>query len=165
MHTSIKERLEHYFLLEKKKDEEILNQIILFIYYLESSSSQSDLFILGRLLPHDQLYKLIAYYDGDILKMPSKDEFKKSYILAVSFYLKEIKNWNWEDIKKILPDAQQYEEFTSSISLGKKIGQIKEKMNKELYKLLKDLNIADLKKFNQEIFYEQGSRNKNKRNR
>lgn len=152
MQSSIKELLDSYFKTQEKADKEILNQIILYIYYLDSNSLDSDLFILARLLPSDLLYKLISYYDGDILKMPSKEDFKKSFITSVCFYLKEIKNWEWKEIKEFFPSNEEYIELISSISIGKKINKIKETLGNDLMKLLKNLKIDKIKKYQEDMF-------------
>lgn len=152
MQSSIKELLDSYFKTQEKADKEILNQIILYIYYLDSNSLDSDLFILARLLPSDLLYKLISYYDGDVLKMPSKEDFKKSFITSVCFYLKEIKNWEWKEIKEFFPSNEEYIELISSISIGKKINKIKETLGNDLMKLLKNLKIDKIKKYQEDMF-------------
>lgn len=152
MPLSIKEQLEQYFKAQEKADKEVLNQIILYIYYLESKSANSDLFILARLLPSEMLYKLISYYDGDVLKMPTKDEFKKAYVVSICFYLKEIKGWTWEQIKQFFPANVDYDDIISSISLGKRINKIKEVLGNDIVKLLKELKIDKVEKFQQELF-------------
>jgi hypothetical protein len=152
MPLSIKDQLEEYFKAQEKADEDVLNQIILYIYYLESKSSNSDLFILARLLPNDVLYKLISYYDGDILKMPSKEEFKKSYVVSICFYLKEVKGWSWEQIKEFFPSNPEYDDLLSSISIGKRINKVKDTLGKDLMNLIKTLKIEKIKKFQKELF-------------
>jgi len=152
MPLSIKEQLEQYFKAQEKADKEVLNQIILYIYYLESKSTNSDLFVLARLLPSEILYKLISYYDGDIIKMPSKEEFKRAYIVSICFYLKEIKGWSWEEIKNFFPNNVDYEDLISSISIGKKINKIKETLSNDLLELLKSLKIDKIEKFQEGLF-------------
>lgn len=151
MPLSIEEKLKEYFKLEKQKDQGILNQIILFVYFLESQSTQSDLFILGRLLSSQDLYKLISYFDGDIIKMPSKEEFKKAYIVAISYYLKEIKHLDWNEVKTFLPETEDFAEYTSPTSLGRRVSQVKEKMTRELFKLINELDIDTIKEKEKEI--------------
>jgi len=152
MPLSIKDQLDQYFKVQEKTDKDVLNQIILYIYYLESNNTQSDLFILARLLPSELLYKIVSYYDGDILKMPSKDEFKRAYILSICFYLKEIKGWDWPKIKKFFPSNTDYDELISSISIGKRINKIKEDLGADFLKLLKSLKIEEVEKFKNEVF-------------
>ena len=152
MPLNLKEQLEQYFKIQEKSDKETLNQIILYIYYLESKSSKSDLFILARLLPSSQLYDLISYYDGDVIKMPSKEDYKKAYIVSICYYLKEIKKWNWEQIKAFFPSNSNYEDLLSPISIGKKINKIKEELGYDIIKLLKSMDEKNLKEMSEEIF-------------
>lgn len=152
MQESIREQLDRFFKTQEQEDKDVLNQIILYIYYLNSKSSNSDLFILAKLLPQEHLYKIISYYDGDILKMPSKEEFKISYIISVCFYLKEIKNWSWTQIKGFFPSNDEYDELLSTISLGKKINKIKENLSQDLFNLLKNLELEQIEAQCKEIF-------------
>jgi len=151
MYSSLKEQVEYYFKTQEQNDKEILNQITLYIYYLEGKTTNSDLFILARILPFDYLNKLVSYYDGDILKMPSKEEFRKAYITAICFYLKEIKNWDWTQIKEFFPNNPEYNELLSSISIGKRINKIKDSLGSDLFKLLKNVKIEEIYNVEKEI--------------
>jgi hypothetical protein len=133
---TIKELLDEYFLVEERQLKEIFNQLTLYIYAKESKQNNSDLYMLAKILPDNYLNALIRYYDGDILKTPTKEEFLQSYLLAFCFFLKEIQGWTWEEIKKFFPTTLAYENLISSISIGRKINNIKEDIDKGLLDLL-----------------------------
>lgn len=141
MPNLVKEKLDAYFKVEENS-KNIFNQLALFIYFSESQKSNSDLFLLARLLPDEFLSKIIYYFDGDIIKIPTRQEYKDSYILALCFYLKEIKGWSWEEIKNFLPISEfNKNDDLSSISIGKKINTIKESMDRNLMKSLNSISI------------------------
>ena len=84
--------------------------------------------------------------------MPSKEDYKKAYVSVICFYLKEIKDWAWPDIRKFFPKNEEYDELVSPISIGKKINKIKETLSKDLFVSLKNMDIDQLKKFKIEDF-------------
>lgn len=134
----IKSRLEEYFKAEQANASETFNQLSLFIFNLEDSSS--DLYKLARLLPEEQLYKIIEYFDGTVLKIPTKDKYKEALLLALVFYFYEVKHLSWGNIKSILHMETDFKDY-SSISLGKKIIKIRNALNKELKSLLMNLDL------------------------
>jgi hypothetical protein len=139
-------KLEEYFKEEEISHEKLFNQITLYIYYLFSRESKSDIYILGKQLPNDQLKNLITYYNGDKINVPTIDEFREANILAICYFLKEIKGWSWEQIKKFFP-SKEYKDFEfSSISFGKKINTIKESLKKDLMNSLKSIENLEEKK-------------------
>jgi hypothetical protein len=154
MTNNLLSKLEDYFKEEEISYEKLFNQISLYIYYLSSIKSKSDLYILGKQLSSEQLKNLIMYYNGDFIKVPTIDEFSEAQLLSICYFLKEIKGWNWEQIKKFLP-SKEYSEFDfSSISFGKKINMIRESLKKDLMNSLKsieNLNENKLKKLMKKI--------------
>lgn len=138
----IDQTLKEYIELEKKSSREALNQITLFVYDIESS--HSDLYHLAKLLPEKQLSSLINYYDGASIKIPSKEEFKTCLLITIIFYLHEIKDMHWNDIKKMvnLPDDEMSYHF-----LKKRMNEIKSKINKKVidyFFSLDDKEIEDI---------------------
>ena len=140
MTSNLFQKLQEYFNEEKILHEEIFDQISFYIYYLFSSKSQSDLYVLAKLLNnHELLRKLARYYAGSKIQMPTGEELFEADILTICFYLKEIRGWNWEQIKTFFPMEYQNFDF-SSISFGKKINTIKMQLKADLTKSLKHLD-------------------------
>jgi len=153
MEDTIKDTLDKYFKTREKTAKESLNKVALYIYYLESKNNQSDLFLLAHLLPEEYLMKLINYFSGDTLKLPTRNEFVDCYLLAVCFYLKEVENWDWKMIKDFIPLSEPNKEILSSISLGRKINTIKENMTIEIKNILNNIKEKDFRKLLREDFY------------
>lgn len=147
MTDTIIAKLEEYFKKEEISYEKLFNQISLYIYYIFSTTrAQSDLYILAKLLSHKDLRKLIDYFSGDKIVVPTYEELLEADVLAICYYLKEIRGWNWEQIKKFFP-SEEYQNFDfSSISFGKKINSVKDLLKKDLKNALKDLKAVDNKK-------------------
>lgn len=145
MTQNILSKLEDYFKEENISYEKIFNQVTFYIYYIFSTRTQSDLYILAKLLPPKELKKVIEYFGGDKINVPSNDELLEANILAICYYLKEVREWNWDQIKKFFP-SKEYQNFDfNSISFGKKINNIKELLKKDLKDSLKSLDTLSKK--------------------
>lgn len=131
----LKKRYEEYFKKERYTSEKIFNILSFFIYQLEAG--ETDLFMLAKLLENKDLRKIIKYYDGDSIRMPSVEKHKECELLAFTFFMREIKKKSWNDIKQILKLPENFENEISSISLGKKHTEIKKKINEETINILK----------------------------
>jgi hypothetical protein len=123
--------LRKYLQEEKEYSKETLNQVSLFVYDLESRNS--DLYELAQILPEEHLAKVIDYYDGAELKIPTKEEFKDCLLITIIFYLSEVKDFHWNDIKKFI---NLPEEEGSYVRLKKRMEVIKSKINRRLIDLL-----------------------------
>lgn len=144
MHSAfIHERIDEFLEKEKKCNKNLLNQLTLYIYALESIENENDTYLLAKLLPPEILIRLISYYDGDSLKLPTKEQFSKAYLVAIAMYLKEILEYDWVKIKKLLNLPENEKDSLSSISIGRRINTIKAKFNNDIHKLLNNLDIED----------------------
>jgi hypothetical protein len=144
---NIQSVFDEYFTKEADNIKETFNQLSLAIYALDSDTK--DLYHLAKLLPDEHLYKVVSYFNGAVVKFPTKEKFKESLILAFIYYFHEIKKLPWSTIKEILHLNSDFQEY-HPISLGKKVNKIKEKINKHLAEILNkvELNtvIDELKK-------------------
>jgi len=131
----LRKRLEEYFEKDKYTSKKIFEILSLFIYQLEAG--ETDLYMLAKLIPEENLRKLINYYDGDKIYMPTVEKYKECKLLAFTFYMREIKRKPWSEIKGILNLPENFESEISSISLGKKHPEIKKKLNEEIITVLK----------------------------
>jgi hypothetical protein len=149
MQRFLRQTLEKYFQEEELLNEQIFAELSLYIYSLDSK--ENDLYMLAQLLEPDQLQKLISYYDGDILKLPSREAYKNSVLTALCFWLKEFKGYTWNDIKLYLNLPENHQDIVSSISLGYKINKVKDKLGDDLLKLLEQSEDKDFKDFYDQI--------------
>lgn len=129
MQRFLKDTLDAYFKKDDVLTESLFNQLSLYIYSLES---KSDLSMLAKILPEEYLHKLIAYYDGDILKTPSREEYKTCVLTALCFWLKTFKGYSWVEIKEYLDIPENNKDILSSISIGGKINKIRDNMGDDL---------------------------------
>jgi len=143
MEEHIKTILETYFEKDTLDNKELFNQLLFYIYAINNTTS--DIYMLAQLLPDEYLTKLIFYFDGDTIKLPSKKEYKILLLTALCFWLKEFKNLSWNEIKQIIDfDILEKSIEISTISLGNKIIKLKKQMGEHLYKQLQNQNIENI---------------------
>lgn len=136
--------IDDYFESQKISDQQIFNILRLYIYQVKSGQSGSDLHLLGKLLQPQELEAVVNYYNGDIIKTPKKSELLESTFLTICFFLKEVKGWNWLQIRDFINLPESDKELLSSISIGKQINQIKENMGKDIIDLIKTVDVDGL---------------------
>lgn len=139
------DKLQSYFSqYEKETPKEILNQISLFIYSMEGGDS--DLYTLAKLLPDESLQKVISYYDGAQIKVPTKEEFRNCLLIAITFFLHDVHGYSWTKIREILNIPEADQEMLNTVSLGKKLSTIKNELRRQLILLLDKVGESDLKR-------------------
>jgi len=141
----IKEKLDHYFKTDEVESQKIFDQLSMYIFSTESKGN--DLHILAKLLPREQLMKVINYYNGDMLRLPTKAQFQDCLLLSITYYLKHVKGFTWTEIKEFLDLPENDKDMISSISLGSRINRIQENMNKEMLMLLDQLDLKKVDEF------------------
>lgn len=148
MNNFLDETIDKFFKNKESLDNQIFAQLALYIYYLEDQRADTDLYIIAKLLKESDLKRVISYFSsfkkGGVLRLPSNEQYQRSYLLAICYYLKEILKWDWNKIKKFLPLPDQYQDLLSSISLGKRINNISENLNRQLLDILSKTKIEDL---------------------
>ena len=138
----VNKKIQEYFKIDKLSAKQSFDALTLYIYSLQSN--QNDLYLLAKILPESSISELVSYYDGDYLRIPSKDDYKVARLVALSFFLKEIEKWSWPNIKDFLSLAEEDADQFNTVSLGIKIKQVKDKMNKDLLNLLNKVNDSNL---------------------
>lgn len=138
--TFINERINDFLETEKQCNKEMFAQLCLYIFSLESKEKSNDLYLLAKKITLEELIEVINYFDGDSLKLPTKEEFSDYYIISVALYLKEILEYDWPKIKKILNLPENEKDRLSSISIGRRINKIKDQFNKDIHKILNNID-------------------------
>ena len=141
----IKEKLDYYLKTGEIESQKIFDQLSLLIF--SSEAKGTDLNILAQILPTEYLMKMINYYNGDLLRLPTKEQFQDCLLLSICFYLKQIKGMSWPEIKEFMDLPDNEKDMISSISLGCQINKIQENLNKEMLNLLKQLDLKDVDTF------------------
>ena len=136
LNKHINKVIDEHFKITEIEDENLFHQLALYIFQMESKDS--DLYLLAKLLKQDDLIKVLNYFGGDCLTLPTNEEYRKCVLLAFVFYTKEILGKNWSDIKKQFDLPDKYQKYLNSISIGKKLASIKENLNKDIFNILKN---------------------------
>lgn len=132
---SLKKKLDEYFKVSEYTAEQALNALSLLIFSFDSD--KNDLFILAKLLKPEDIAKLVYYYNGASLKIPTIEDFKRAKILASCYYLREIKGWSWPDIKEYLGLTEEEElEDSSTKSIGKQLAKVKKDLRPDFLDVL-----------------------------
>lgn len=131
--------IQDFFKADAQSTKDLLNQVTLFVYSIEKSPS--DLYHLAKLLPDKYLAKVIDYFDGGVIKVPSKEEYKKNLLLTIMFFLSEVKGYDWIKIKEMLNLDE--DPTISTISIGKKLQKIKSQLKGRLQEILISLNLEE----------------------
>lgn len=142
--ASIKKTLNDYLVLEQQSAETVFTQLFLYICSLETRHSTSDLYILGKLLKTEDVKKIVDYYDGDSIRVPRKEEYRVSMLVALCFFLKVIKGYDWADIKDFINLPENSSDILSTISIGRKINNIQQRLGKDIIKALHTLEIKNI---------------------
>ena len=123
-------------LFSKKSDSEI--ELIFEIVSLIMNNGNSDnVQNLYALLDLENFIRVITLFDGKTVKFPSKQSLKETFIWALCYYYKEIKNLSWKEIEKLIP----YE--ISTISYGIRIKQLNKYIEKEIHNIATELEKLD----------------------
>ncbi len=134
---SLNETLNNYFKVSEYTGEKLLRALSLLVFSF--NIEKDDLYILAKLLNPEQLDKLIYYYNGTSLRIPSIEDYKRSKIIVSCFYLREIKGWRWPDIREFLNLTEDEElEDSPSKSVAAEIRKMKEELKPEFFKILNE---------------------------
>jgi len=125
-------------LFSKKSDTEI-ELLFKIVSLIMNNGSSDNIQNLYSYLDLESFIRVITLFDGKTVKFPSKQTLKEMFIWALCYYYKEIKNLSWREIEKLIP----YE--ISTISYGIRIKQLNKYIEKEVYKIAKDLEELDEK--------------------
>ena len=103
-----------------------------------SESANNDLYIISKYLKNEDIKNLIFNLSGKKLQLPTIEEYYKSYIVAVCFYLIEIKGMEWKEVKERLESQNKliFEKYMTVNDIGRKIGKIKKYINSKLSEII-----------------------------
>lgn len=129
--TLVRKRIEEYRAPKPVDPETAFNRAYLFISSLEDP--RSDLAHLAVILPEDKypgaLKALIDFFDGQPVHFPSKEKSREAFLLAIVYYLYEIKKISWDNIKLMIDFDTLFKGY-SLLSLGKRMVKIRKAMQR-----------------------------------
>ncbi len=123
----------------KKEEEQFFKIISLFLYNREND----QLTTLYRELGQDMFSRVIDVLGGENIILPNREEYRDMNLVALCYYLKEMKGMSWTEIHEALPFDN-----LNSIKYGKWIGKLSKDIRKEINVIFntfkeKELNISD----------------------
>lgn len=129
-------RLNNLFQKKEKTEVEKFLDIVSIIVY--SNDVCSDITDLYSILDLENFIKVVNLFSGRTIHFPEKNEIKSSIELALFYYYKKIKNVNsYSDLKDLhIVDDKDF----SSVSIGKKIKKLDEKLQQKLFELILELD-------------------------
>jgi len=153
----VDDRIEGYFGNSDNEEFEKFWLLSLLIFDLENNNDDSDLYVMAELLNSNPTSKqyltaLIDHFDGDILRMPTKEKFRYCTMLGICWFLKDIKEWEWTQIKRYM-DIPEWmmndieKEVYTTISFGRRIGKLKQKLRKPFLDALQNTDLDLLQNF------------------
>lgn len=116
---------------------DLLKSLSFIIYELENNS-KNDLFMLSKLLDEDSLTKIIDYYNGSTLTIPTKEEYKMCSLLSLFFYLTEIKEMSFSQAKEFIKKNGNVELEFSEQTIGRRLNKVKEKLKIKILELIEN---------------------------
>lgn len=96
--------------------------------------------MLAKLLDEQSLIKLIDYYDGSEIKIPTKKEYKQNMTLAIYFFLTEVKGFSFKKASEMIKDMSGLEIEESEQVIGRRLSKLKDKLKDKLIQVLDSLN-------------------------
>lgn len=93
-------------ILKNQRDEDLLTDIVRLSTMKSARKDESLLAIteLFDLLGSEKFSEVISLMDGRTVTFPTKENFKQTLLVAVTYYLKDVCGMGWADIKAILSD-------------------------------------------------------------
>jgi len=98
------------------------------------NSKNKNLVELYKLLGLENFSKVVNLFSGRSVAFPTNYEFKETMIFIIIYYLKEIENKTWEEIKNEVPFEVNCKKY------GIKIGHFNSYVKKELDGILKGVD-------------------------
>ena len=110
----------------KERDETALIEDLIGLQMLKDSERDERLLVLRELFDYLGIEKFMGVMNilaGKTVKFPQKDSFKETIQIALCWYYKKVKNYDWDTIKALLKD-----EDLSSVKFGIKIQNLQKFM-------------------------------------
>ena len=113
-------------------------RIVSFLIFSFDKNIKYDMSIILKTLTEDQVVKLVNYFDGQPIHLPSKKDYKKYLIVSIYYYLMTIKNYSFGEVTKFL-NSNGYESDVEETTIGIWLKDFKKKLDNELINTIKDL--------------------------
>jgi len=121
-----------------EENDKVLIESAAFAIYEINNSSKNDLFMLSKLLDEQSLVNLISYYGGTQIKVPTREEYNESSLLALYFFFVDIKGLTFSQATDILKKSGCTLTEPPNI-LGKKLAQVRQKLAIKLSQIVQEI--------------------------
>jgi hypothetical protein len=111
------EQINSIFKKRKSDDIDLILQAVSFVLF--GTQNNTDLLELYHLLGLESFIKVVSLFSEKTVSFPRKKDLRKTILLAILYYYKEILGMSWETIKKDFPFE------ISSISFGIQLKNLK----------------------------------------
>lgn len=125
----------------KKQLGEINSEIfssLIFVVYEVKSGNKNDLFMLSKLLDEKSLNNMINFYNGSTIKLPTISEYKESTVLALYYFLTDIKNLEFSKATEVI-ESQGYKVEQEPKVLGKKLEALRKQITVRTNELIEEI--------------------------
>lgn len=113
-----------------------LDVITLLVYSIECNQ-KNDLYLLGKALQEENsLNKIVEYFSGTTIKLPTKEEYIIYTQVAIYFYLIEVEGKKFSEVTDLL---KQNGNEINHIIIGKKLSEFRNKLTDKLNKIIGEL--------------------------
>lgn len=133
--TLWEEKVNRIFKTKPKNEEALFLDIVAMFIYSKNNDSISSLY---NEIGLEKFTRLLGIIGGKSIDLPSQEELKDSFLSALCFYYKELKQKSWPEVHKLLPFND-----VNSIKYGKAIS----KLEKEIIEKIKN-NFEEIEKLN-----------------
>lgn len=108
-----------------------------------SESANNDLYIISKYLKSEDIRNLVFNLSGKKIQLPTIEEYYKSYIVAICFYLIEMKGMKWDEVKERLQAENNliFDKYVTVMDVGRRIGKIRKYVNSQLSEILKQKGV------------------------
>lgn len=86
--------------LDRLKKEDVFSVASALLYSLKDSPQYSTISELFYILDYDNFIKLIKYYGGTTIRVPSSEEISQTLKLLLLYQYREVENLSWEESLK-----------------------------------------------------------------
>ncbi len=117
---------------------QLLNAVTLVVYEMENKD-KNDLFILSKLVDDKSLTNLISFFNGCSIKFPTIKEYEDSTIIAMYYFLTEMKGVDFNEATKFIESQAGLKVEEDYRIIGRKLSKLKKELAIKTALLIKEV--------------------------
>lgn len=127
-------QLNELFTKRKPSDTEKILNVVELIVHMSKNDDMSQLYSRVGIRAFTEV---IEIFGGRTVKFIDKEELRETLVLALCYYYREIKGYDWDKVKSVLPFE------INSVSMGIRISSLNNKIRKEIDEILSTIGDDD----------------------